>query len=304
MNKDKRQLSHSQNFLKNPKFVGILIDRTDIEKDDLVIEIGPGKGIITAELSKRAGKVIAIEYDANLVKSLKESFSNHPNVEIVEANFIHWKLPNHRYKVFSNIPFNMTADIVNKLLSAKKPPKTAYLIMQDKAAGRFMGPPYGPTSQTSVLLQPFYDMKIITKIDRKKFYPVPNVNVVLSKFKKREEVLINSKYQSLYKDFVVYGYNQWKPTLLEAFRGIFTEKQLNVIAQNLKLGGLKPSELTLDQWLKIFETFIKLVPQDKKNLIKGAEKKLRSKQKGMQKVFRTRKNSDRRKFPIKKLKRR
>ena len=100
--------------------------------------------------------------------------------------------------------------------------------------------------------------------------------------------MISPKYHSLYKDFVVYGYNQWKPTLLEAFHCIFTRKQLDVITQNLNLNGLKPSELTLDQWIKIFEVFIKLTSQDKKDLIKGAEKKLRLKQKGMQKIFRTR----------------
>ena len=288
MNKNKRQLSHSQNFLKSPRFVSDLISKTDIGKDDLVVEIGPGKGIITTELSKRAKKVVAIEYDTNLTKNLKEKFLNHPNIEIIKTNFIHWKLPNHCYKVFSNIPFNMTADIINKLLSDKNPPGTTYLIMQDKAAGRFMGPPYGPTSQTSILLQPFYNMKIITKIDRKQFDPIPNVNIILLKFKKRKKALISPKYHSLYKDFVVYGYNQWKPTLLEAFHCIFTRKQLDVITQNLNLNGLKPSELTLDQWIKIFEVFIKLTSQDKKDLIKGAEKKLRLKQKGMQKIFRTR----------------
>ena len=288
MNKSARQLSHSQNFLRNPKFVDGLIDKTDIGKNDFVIEVGPGKGIITTKLSKKAKKVIAIEYDANLTKNLKKKFLNQPNIEIIKANFTHWELPNYRYKVFSNIPFNMTADIINKLLFAKKPPKTTYLIMQDKAAGRFMGPPYGPTSQISILLRPFYEMEIITKINRKQFDPVPNVNIVLSKFKKREKPLIDTNYRSLYKDFVVYGYNQWKPTLLEAFHCIFTKKQLDIISQDLNLRGLKPSELTLDQWIGIFELFIRLTSQDKKDLIENTEKKLRLKQKGMQKVFRTR----------------
>jgi len=235
MGKDERQLSHAQNFLKSSEFVGDLIDRTGIKSGDFVVEIGPGKGIITLELSKRAEKVVGVELDPTLVRSLKAGFSGKDNVEIVEADFLKWDLPKRPYKVFANIPFNMTADMVNKLLSAENPPEAAYLIMQDRAAGRFMGPPFGPSSQMSTLLQPFYNMGIIVRIDRREFSPVPNVNAVLARFEKRKEPAVDPTYQTLYRDFVVYGYNQWKPTLLESFRGVFTGKQLDIMARDLGL---------------------------------------------------------------------
>ena len=161
MIKGERQLSHSQNFLKSSGFVNSLIERTSINSGDLVVEIGPGKGIITAELAKKAGMVIGVEYDPNFARNLKARFSGYPNVEIVESDFLTWTLPNKPYKVLANIPFNMTADIVSKLLSGENSPEATYLIMQDKAAERFMGPPFGPNSQASILLQPFYDINAI-----------------------------------------------------------------------------------------------------------------------------------------------
>jgi len=293
-NMEGRQLSHSQNFLKSSEFVGMLIGSAGIKKEDFVVEIGPGKGIIARELSKKAGKVVGVETDPNLARNLRAGFSDSENVEIIESDFLKWDLPRQPYKVFANIPFNMTADIVKKLLFAENPPEAAYLIMQDRAAGRFMGPPYGPTSQMSTLLQPFYNMGIIAKVDRREFEPVPNVNAVLARFEKREQPLVPRDQQSLYRDFVIYGYNQWKPTLTEALKGVFGRKQLSIVERNFNLKGLKPSELNIEQWTGIFGVFIQHIPQDKKDIVKGAEKRQRLKQSNMKKEYRTRDRSRRR----------
>lgn len=290
-----RKLSHSQNFLKNPGFVRGLIEKANINEGDYVVEIGSGKGIITLELSKTAGRVIGVEIDSGLARNLRTRFSKANNVEIIEADFLTWELPKRPYKVFANIPFNMTADIVNRLLSSSNPPEVAYLIMQDKAAGRFMGPPFGSRSQISTSLQPFYDMDIVVKINRREFSPVPNINAVLARFQKKENPLVSFKQQQAYRDFVVYGYNQWKPTLTEALEGIFSRKQLSIMERSYHLRGLKPSEVDVEQWMGIFDTFMKYVPDNKKKLVIGAERRQKTKQAGMQKEYRTRNRKGRRK---------
>ena len=293
-NMEGRQLSHSQNFLKNPGFVRNLVERAGINQEDYIVEIGPGKGIITAELSELAGHVVGVEMDHNLANNLRTRFSGNDKVEVIEADFLQWNLPKKPYKVFANIPFNMTADMVNKLLLTGNPPQAAYLIMQDQAAGRFMGPPLGPRSQMSTILQPFYNMGITAKVDRSEFSPVPNVNAVLAKFEKMEEPKIPFEQQQLYRDFVVYGYNQWKPTLSEAFSAVFSSKQQSIMDRNLRLKGLKPSEVNINQWIGMFETFTKYVPDDKKRLIIGAEQRQKAKQATMQKEHRTRDSKNRR----------
>lgn len=286
--KDTRKLSHSQNYFKNSEFVCNLIDKTAISNNDLVVEIGPGKGIITSELAKTASKVIGVEYDRQLAINLKSKFENISKIEIVEADFLKWNLPKPPYKVFANIPFNMTADIVNKLLNSLTPPEATYLIMQDKAAERFIGHPVGVNTQASILLQPFYNMSILTKIDRSQFEPMPSVDVVLAGFETRDNPVIDTKYRQIYRDFVIYGYNQWQPTLLDAFREVFTNKQLGVISRNLGIKGKRPSEVTVQEWVRIFDTFIKFIPEDKKNIVIGAEKRLQLLQRGMEKRHRTR----------------
>lgn len=281
-----RGLWQSQNFLRRPEFVRSLVDRTDISKNDTVIEIGPGKGIITRELEKRAGRITAIEIDHKLVADLQTSFRDSPSVKVVEADFLMWQLPHEPYKVFSNIPFNMTADIVRKLTEDKNPPQAAYLIMQDKAAFRFMGKP--KESQISILLKPWFEIGIVANIDRREFAPVPKINAVLAEFRKREQPLIEPESRQWFRDFVIYGYNQWQPTILDAFRRVFSPRQRSIIERELRIRGVKPSDLTLYQWLKLFEAFTVYMPPDKKEVVRSAEERLKNQQKGLKKWYRTR----------------
>lgn len=283
-----REVWQSQNFLRRPEFVASLAERADITHSDLVIEIGPGRGIITQQLASRAGRVMAVEIDKRLARNLRAYFQSSPNVEIVEADFLRWQLPRESYKVFSNIPFNMTADIVRKLTEDKNPPELAYLIMQDKAAFRFMGRPKAKDSQTSILLKPRFEVEIVASINRREFVPVPKINAVLAKFRKREQSLVEPQNCQWFRDFVVYGYNQWQPTILDAFKDVFSPRQRSILEEELRIKGKKPSELTIEEWLKLFETFTVYVPVDKKEVVRGAEEKLERQQQRLRKWHRTR----------------
>ncbi|WP_276612745.1 ribosomal RNA small subunit methyltransferase A, partial [Klebsiella pneumoniae] len=114
-------IKDSQNFLHNTKLVEDLLFKSNITKEDFVVEIGPGKGIITKALSKICKAVTAIEFDSVLADKLTHEFKS-SNVSIIEADFLKYNLPDHNYKVFSNIPFNITASILNKLLDSENPP--------------------------------------------------------------------------------------------------------------------------------------------------------------------------------------
>ena len=291
-NTDRRgeNLWHSQNFLHDSQFVASLVNMADITSGDTVIEIGPGKGIITERLSEKAEKVVGIEYDFGLAQKLREKFSNSPNVEILAGDFLKWSLPNYKYKIFSNIPFEYTSRILDKILVSSKSPLDSYLIMQDLAAERFVGKSLvARNSQASILLQPFYSMNILKRIDRHQYRPVPNVDTVLARFEKREYPLVDFKDTQEYRDFVIYGYNQWKPTVLDAFESIFSYKQLKILKGNLKIEGKKPSDLSVDSWVGLFETYQKYVGEEKKFQVRGFEKRFEKKQKGMKKEYRTRK---------------
>lgn len=284
----KRKLSHSQNFLKSPEFVKGLVDKANIGANDLVVEIGPGKGIITKLLASKAGRVIGVEMDDKLFADLRKQFQGNSNVEMIKADFLKWELPPEPYKVFSNIPFNMTTEIVVKLLNANNPPTTAYLIMQDKAAERFIGDPVSKNTQMSILLKPYFEMAIVARIDRKQFTPVPKVNAVLAMFERRRKPLVEPQFTQLFRDFVVYGYNQWQPTVLAAFGKIFTHKQRAILEKRADIRGAKPRDLNLEQWLVLFSAFVDHASDDKKVVVRGAEERLKKQQEKLQKQFRTR----------------
>ncbi len=286
---DERQLWQSQNFLRRPEFIRRLIEKTNIGANDLVVEIGPGKGIITQQLAQQAQQVIGVEMDEGLSATLRSAFANSPNVNIVRANFLQWQLPKKPYKVFANIPFNMTTDIVSKLTEGKFPPEAAYLVMQDKAAERFTGKPIGTVdTQMSILLKAIFEMGITARIDRREFTPTPNVDAVLAMFKKRSSFLVEPQNYQLFRDFVIYGYNQWQPTILDSFKRVFNSRRRTLIAKEIGIEGARPSNLTLEQWLRLFQAFMIYVPQDHKELVRNAEQKLKSQQRNLKKRHRTR----------------
>lgn len=276
-----RQLSHSQNFLKSPKLVGKLVERADIAPGDSVVEIGPGRGIITEQLAKRAKRVIAVELDHGLVERLRQRFMETQNVEIIEADFLSWELPHGPYKVFSNIPFNMTADMVRKLLEAPNAPDASYLILQTAAAAKFTATPHGANTQAAILLYPFFDAQIAAKINRHNFWPTPHVDAVLAAFIQRPEPLIESADRQLYRSFVAYGFNQWKPTLAESLASILPAGPLEAVS------SLKPSEVPAEQWLALFEAFKKSGTERQRQLLRGTAQRVTANSSSLQKRHRT-----------------
>lgn len=289
-NKNSRKsVIYSQNFTVNSSLVANLIERSSISQDDIVYEIGPGTGIITAELAKRCKKVVAIEIDKNLAKKLQTKFINVPNVEVLKENFVFYPLNEPKYKVFSNIPFNITAAIVKKLTEAKNLPIDIFLFVQHDAAKKFLGAPSAKETQFSLLLKPVFELSITHQFKRNDFRPTPNVDIVLLRFKKRTEPIIEQQNEKLYRDFIIYGFKAWKPTLKEGLKKIFTDYQFLRLSKELGfLSSAKPTDLNFSQWLGLFNFFTKGVDISKKSLIRGSEEKLRNQQTKLDKINRTR----------------
>lgn len=113
-----RRVAYSQNVLRGPRLVDRLLDRSGIAADDLVIEIGPGRDVITERLTARCRQVLAVEKDPVVVEALRARLAHAPNVAVFAADFLSLPLPLSTYKVFANIPFTITAAIVGKLTSS------------------------------------------------------------------------------------------------------------------------------------------------------------------------------------------
>lgn len=265
--KSNKQMSLAQNFLRSSKLVRSLLDISSIAASDIVYEVGPGHGTITAELARIAYQVIAIEKDPVLVQGLRKRFQHVNNVEIKENDFLNYRIANQEYKIFANIPYNITAGIVRKILYLPPIPSEAYLVVQKEAAEKFSGSP--KETQFSILAKPLFDFQIIRELRRTDFEPSPNVDSVILHIKKRHSVLVQEKDAFLYRSFVRYGFGRWKNKLKLSFKPIFTYPQWKRLSRDLHFSlDATPSTLTFEQWLDMFEFFRHSVPDSKQAYIK------------------------------------
>jgi len=280
-------LTVSQNFFTDPELVHKLAVRAGISKDDTVLDIGAGKGIITEALAGIAGSVISLELDRGLHQQLKEKFAGNPRVQVINEDFLNFLIPARPYKVFSNIPFSITSLIVNKLLFTGRVPDDAFLVMQKEAANRFMGK--GEGYLFSLLTQPFFDLSVFYKFKREDFSPSPAVDVAMLRIHKKERPLITTEFRDLYFDFICYVVNQQKSTLKLRLNRIFTAVQFYRISSELKFSvTASVKELTFSQWLSLFEKYLSFVDREKKSLTFGAYTHYRKITSGKKKVTRTR----------------
>lgn len=263
---EERPFQLAQNFLHSPELVRGLVKSSSIGPGDTVYEIGPGRGIITGELAKVAAEVIAIEIDPHLAIELSHKFRDIKNVRIIRADFLEQPVRHGEYKLFSNIPFNATAAIVRKVLYSDSSPSDAYLVMQREAAGRFGGFP--TETQTSVLAKPNWSMEMVHAFNRKDFDPPPSVDVCLLRFKRRETPIIERSKRGQYAAFVRYGFGRWKQNLKLTFKPVFTYAQWKRLAGDLGFAiDAKPTDLSFEQWCKLFKGFEVLVSEWKKERV-------------------------------------
>lgn len=294
----RKRVAYSQNFLKDKRLVSKLLAKSSINKNDTVYEIGSGPGIITGELIKVCKGVVAFEIDANLCNELKNSFSNVLGLKICSGDFLSHTLPRSAYKVFSNIPFNITADIIKKLTQAPNPPKDSYLIVQKEAAAKYAGKPYGKEeTQISVLIKPWFELTIVYQFKRSDFYPKPKVSPVLLRIRKRGTSLIDVGDRQVYKDFITYAFNQWKSSLQEGLQKVFTKPQFSKLAKELDFPlTATPTQLDFERWLGLFNFFLTNIDNRKQKIVKSFAKHLFEQQSTLQKIHRTRTDKDWRKF--------
>ena len=262
--RQQRQIRLAQNFLRSPKLVRRLVGMSSIGPSDTVYEIGPGNGIITAALANVARQVIAIEKDPELVRRLRERFRALANVEIVERDFLDYSFRTRapsltverqtrtsEYKIFANIPYNTTAQVLRKILCERSELGEAYLILQKEAGKKFSGSPR--ETLFSILAKPFFEFQILSQLRRTDFWPVPNVDSVLLSIKRRTRPLIETRDAASYREFVQYGFGRWKPNLKLAFKHVFTYKQWKRLARDLDFPlNATPTELSFEQWLALY----------------------------------------------------
>lgn len=273
-------LSVTQNFLRSRSLVKQIVQLAAIQPDSTVLEIGPGKGIITYELAQAVttnGRVVAVELEDNFFDTLTTGFADFPQVQIVREDILDYDLAQlgRPYNVFANIPFNITAQLLEKLLTPRGPQSVFLILQKDTLIGVNKG---GQETETfkSFLLAPLYQLALEYEFARADFWPKPSVSTALFSFKKRDKPLIKANQYPLYKDFLAFisrdrvGEGSWSK--------LFSKKQLAQIDKQtpLQFGhGLKTQ--SVDGIVAGFTSFA-TVANSKHSRVTGAMQKLRDEQ--------------------------
>ncbi len=191
----------SQHFLWNRRLVSRLVRASSISPHDLVLEIGPGRGILTQVLLQAAASVVAVELDEKLCRLLRKKLGHYPNLVLVQGNCLAMRLPQAPYKVFSNIPFRHTGDILRKLIQSDTPPADSYLVVQSEAAAKFCAHARR-NSLAALLYYPWWDIRVAHHFQRSDFVPPPSVECVLLQITRRQTPLLDSRQKPIYQDYV------------------------------------------------------------------------------------------------------
>ena len=247
-----RRAQFAQNFLRSRKLVQRLVRRSGIGPIDTVVEIGPGLGIITAELAATGARVIGIENDRRLLRGLRRRLGRFTNVEVVIEDFLDMPLPKRPYKVFANLPYNITAQTVRKLFFGPDPPIEAWLVLQREPARKYAGLPR--ETEFSILAKPFFTFEITHRFRRSDFDPVPSVDSVLLHVTGRSKPLLGHDETDTFYRFVHLGFSAWKPHLRLAYKHLIGYKQWKSLARELQFSiDARSTDLSFAQWIGLYE---------------------------------------------------
>lgn len=285
-------LSNSQNYINNQQLVHKLLKFINFESTKTILEIGPGKGIITDVLIKQNKNIVAIEADPKLFSELQKKYANVTNLSLIQADFLKYTTPNEPFIIVSNIPFNITASIVRKITDEQSKLHTAYLIMQKDAAIKFLGAPHAHSPLLSHILNINFEIKLLMDIDKSNYSPRPRFDTAFISIKKREDPVFNKQKSEQFKDFLVYIFERQKPRIKEALKSVMSNLQVKIILNNINTPEDKETKKILFiDWVSIFETFISHAPEKSKIKTYGSYKRLLVEQSQLQKINRTRKDT-------------
>jgi 16S rRNA (adenine1518-N6/adenine1519-N6)-dimethyltransferase len=181
-----------QNFLIDESVLKRIINAADISKEDVVLEIGTGLGVLTQALAQKAKHVITLDPDKDMILIAKQVLAGYKNIDFVAADFLDWEPAGHFNKVVANVPYYITSPIIEKILSFKDKSELAVLTVQKEVAERLAASPGSKAfGSFTVFVQNRAKVKIDFFISKKSFYPSPDVDSAILVLKPYGKLLYN-----------------------------------------------------------------------------------------------------------------
>lgn len=254
-----------QHFLKNPFVLKKIVRCIAPEKNDLIIEIGAGKGALTFSLAEKSGKLIAVEKDRNLIPFLRKK--EYFNLEILEEDILKVDLGElikrekdslEKVKLVGNLPYSISSPLLFKILAERALFQKCIFLLQKEVGERICAQPgskkYAPLS---VIFQIYFEAKAHFYVSPESFSPPPRVKSALISLRKREEPLFLIEKEVEFLKFLKGAFRHRRKTLLNnLLRLNYSHSLLRHSFQKFTLENfVRPEELSIRQFVNLF-TFL------------------------------------------------
>ena len=250
-----------QNFLIDKKVLEKIIKAGNITPKDIILEIGPGTGILTRELVKKAKKIIAVEKDPMMVEILRKRFKGIKNLEIIQKDILKMDSPKKPYKIIANLPYYIVSPLIRRFLEAKRKPISMILMVQKEVGQRICATP--PEMSLLAVCVQFYSIpKIISYVSKKAFWPKPKVDSAIIEIKPKLKIVSHEMFFEIVKA----GFCQPRKQILNTLSAKLALKALNEVKSNkekIRVWLLKnkidptrrPETLSVEDWIKLAKTY-------------------------------------------------
>ncbi len=265
--KIKANKSLGQNFLINSEVVENIVNSSEITKEDMVIEIGPGLGTLTKYLLDKAGKVLCVELDTKMIKILQDRFLIYDNFEVINTDVLKLNLNDIIYenkkqgkikdvKVVANLPYYITTPIIMKLLEEKLDIKSITVMIQKEVADRLIETPGGKNTGAITYTVYYYcDSEKIMEVPNSSFIPEPEVTSEVIKMNLRSKPVVDIDNNKVMFMVIKSAFMQRRKTLLNALTNtkVFLNKEEGLkILNELNLNeNVRAEELSIQDFANI-----------------------------------------------------
>ena len=249
-----------QNFLVDHELRDAIAEAAGVEPEDEVLEVGAGAGTLTIALAARCRRVVAVELDQSLMPALHDVVAGHENVEVVQADILRFDVsrffPDGGELVAGNIPYNLTGELIRKLLDQPPRPRRLSLVVQKEVAERWTATT--GASLATVAVQVFAVSRTVMTIPASAFTPVPKVDSALVILDVREKPAVQVDDLNRYFRFVEAVFQFRRKQLGGTVARIAGTSGSEVSMRLSELGidpARRPQTLTLDEWERVYGAF-------------------------------------------------
>ncbi len=249
--------SLGQNFLHAPQVVSAMVHASRISTDSIVLEAGPGKGILTKGLLETGAKVIAVEKDDRAIPFLAEKFKVEIengklkiiHGDILEFNPAEYGLENGKYVIAANIPYYISGEFLRKFLESESQPARMVVMLQKELAKRVVDE---KGSILSMAIKAYGEPKYVTSVPRKFFRPIPNVDSAVLLIDNISKKFFENMDENSFFEVLKAGFAHKRKVLIKNLEDVVDPTKLKVIWEREKwLTTIRAEELKLEDWKKI-----------------------------------------------------